>query len=286
VAIVLGIASLAPIALYPLAKRFLDYPQAVLGVVFSWAAPMGWASATGGLDAAALALWAAGFCWILGYDTIYAHQDREDDAMVGIRSSALTLGARTRPFLIGCYVAMIALLGLAGWLAGAGPWFWPAMMVPAGLLARQILLLDIVFSLDSIITALGMASQLAIMVAAVVIAVGFMMLFAGKISAFVEEHPTIKMLALSFLLLIGVALIAGWLTFSKQRNGASGDAPRSREPIMLAVLPFENIGADEQAIHSGPFGRDASDQCAADLTDAQEYRVQAHDGAAIAWELL
>lgn len=71
----------------------------------------------------------------------------------------------------------------------------------------QILLLDIVFSLDSIITALGMASQLFIMVAAVVIAVGFMMVFSGKISAFVEKHPTIKMLALSFLLLIGVALI-------------------------------------------------------------------------------
>jgi len=71
----------------------------------------------------------------------------------------------------------------------------------------QILLLDIVFSLDSIITALGMASQLAIMVAAVVIAVGFMMLFSGKISSFVEKHPTIKMLALSFLILIGVALI-------------------------------------------------------------------------------
>jgi len=71
----------------------------------------------------------------------------------------------------------------------------------------QILLLDIVFSLDSIITALGMASQLSIMVAAVVIAVGFMMFFSGKISEFVEKHPTIKMLALSFLLLIGVALI-------------------------------------------------------------------------------
>jgi predicted tellurium resistance membrane protein TerC len=71
----------------------------------------------------------------------------------------------------------------------------------------QILLLDIVFSLDSIITALGMANQLAIMVAAVVTAVVFMMLFSGKISAFVEKHPTIKMLALSFLLLIGVALI-------------------------------------------------------------------------------
>lgn len=76
-----------------------------------------------------------------------------------------------------------------------------------GAVIVQILLLDIVFSLDSIITALGMASQLAIMVAAVVIAVGFMMLFSGKISAFVEKHPTIKMLALSFLLLIGVALI-------------------------------------------------------------------------------
>lgn len=71
----------------------------------------------------------------------------------------------------------------------------------------QILLLDIVFSLDSIITALGMANRLAVMVAAVMIAVGFMMLFSGKISAFVERHPTVKMLALSFLLLIGVALI-------------------------------------------------------------------------------
>ena len=75
----------------------------------------------------------------------------------------------------------------------------------------QILLLDIVFSLDSIITALGMANNLAVMVAAVVIAVGFMMLFSGKISAFVDRHPTVKMLALSFLLMIGVALIGDGL---------------------------------------------------------------------------
>lgn len=80
-----------------------------------------------------------------------------------------------------------------------------------GAVIVQILLLDIVFSLDSIITALGMASQVGVMVAAVVIAVGFMMLFSGKISAFVEKHPTIKMLALSFLLLIGVALIGDGL---------------------------------------------------------------------------
>lgn len=80
-----------------------------------------------------------------------------------------------------------------------------------GAVIVQILLLDIVFSLDSIITALGMANQLAVMVSAVVIAVGFMMLFSGRISAFVEKHPTIKMLALSFLLLIGVALIGDGL---------------------------------------------------------------------------
>ena len=80
-----------------------------------------------------------------------------------------------------------------------------------GAVIVQILLLDIVFSLDSIITALGMASRLWVMVAAVVLAVGFMMLFSGKISAFVDRHPTVKMLALAFLLLIGVALIGDGL---------------------------------------------------------------------------
>ncbi len=143
VAILLGVLSLVPIALYPLAKRVTDYPQAVLGLVFSWAAPTGYAAATGGLDAAAIALWAAGFCWILGYDTIYAHQDREDDALVGIRSTALHFGDRTRPFLIGCYAATVALLALAGALAGLSWWFIPALLVPAGLLARQVVALDI-----------------------------------------------------------------------------------------------------------------------------------------------
>jgi 4-hydroxybenzoate polyprenyltransferase len=142
-AILLGVLSLVPIALYPLAKRVTDFPQAVLGLVFSWAAPTGYAAATGGLDAAAFVLWAAGFFWILGYDTIYAHQDREDDALVGIRSTALRFGERTRPFLVACYAATLALLALAGWLAGLSWWFAPALMVPAALLARQVLLLDI-----------------------------------------------------------------------------------------------------------------------------------------------
>jgi 4-hydroxybenzoate polyprenyltransferase len=115
----------------------------VLGLVFSWAAPTGYAAATGGLDAAAFALWAAGFFWILGYDTIYAHQDREDDALVGIRSTALKFGERTRPFLAACYAVTLALLLLAGVLAGLSWWFAPALLLPAALLARQVVRLDI-----------------------------------------------------------------------------------------------------------------------------------------------
>ncbi|MCA3376115.1 MAG: 4-hydroxybenzoate octaprenyltransferase [Roseomonas sp.] len=139
----LGVASLLPVVLYPLAKRVTDWPQAVLGVIFSWAAPMGYAAVTGGLDLAALALWAAGFCWILGYDTIYAHQDREDDALVGIRSSALRLGDKTRPFLILCYGLTMGLLALAGWLAGLAPWYLLGLALPGAMLARQVMQLDI-----------------------------------------------------------------------------------------------------------------------------------------------
>jgi 4-hydroxybenzoate polyprenyltransferase len=139
----LGVASLLPVVLYPLAKRVTDWPQAVLGVIFSWAAPMGYAAVTGGLDLAALALWAAGFFWILGYDTIYAHQDREDDALVGIRSSALRLGAKTRPFLILCYALTMGLLALAGWLAGLAPWYLLGLALPGAMLARQVIRLDI-----------------------------------------------------------------------------------------------------------------------------------------------
>ncbi|MBP0465105.1 4-hydroxybenzoate octaprenyltransferase [Roseomonas sp. PWR1] len=142
-AILLGVLSLVPIALYPLAKRVTDYPQAMLGLVFSWAAPTGYAAATGGLDAAAFLLWAAGFFWILGYDTIYAHQDREDDALVGIRSTALRFGEKTRPFLAACYGVTLALLAAAGIAAGLSWWFAPALLLPAALLARQVVALDI-----------------------------------------------------------------------------------------------------------------------------------------------
>ena len=139
----LGVGSLVLVALYPLAKRVTWWPQAVLGITFGWGAPMGWAAATGQLPPAAFALHAAAFTWILGYDTIYAHQDREDDALIGVHSTARLFARHTRPFLAACYSGTVALLALAGWLAAAGPWFYPALLLPAASLAWQVATLDI-----------------------------------------------------------------------------------------------------------------------------------------------
>jgi 4-hydroxybenzoate polyprenyltransferase len=143
VAVIVGLLSTVPVILYPLAKRVTDFPQAMLGLTFGWGALLGPAAATGTLGWEAAALYAAAIAWTLGYDTIYAHQDRADDALVGIRSTALRFGRRTRPFLGTCYAATIALLALAGWLAGLGPWFYAALVLPAALLARQVVTLDI-----------------------------------------------------------------------------------------------------------------------------------------------
>jgi len=139
----LGVASLALVALYPLAKRVTWWPQAVLGLTFSWGAPMGYAAASGRLGEPALLLYAAAFTWILGYDTIYAHQDREDDALVGVRSTARLFAGRTKPFLAACYGATLALLACAGAAAGLSPWFYLALILPAALLAWQAATLDI-----------------------------------------------------------------------------------------------------------------------------------------------
>ena len=91
----------------------------------------------GGLTAAPLALYAAGIAWTLGYDTIYAHQDKEDDALIGVKSTALKLAAGTRPWLWAFYGLAMAGLGLAGWLAGLGPWFWPLLGLGGAQLAWQ-----------------------------------------------------------------------------------------------------------------------------------------------------
>ncbi len=139
----LGVASLALVVLYPLAKRVTWWPQAALGITFSWGAPMGYAAAVGRIDPAALALYAAAFAWILGYDTIYAHQDREDDALIGVRSTARLFAGQTRPFLATCYAATIGLLALSGWLAGLSAWFFLTLALPAALLAWQVATIDI-----------------------------------------------------------------------------------------------------------------------------------------------
>jgi 4-hydroxybenzoate polyprenyltransferase len=142
-AIWLGVLSLLPILLYPLAKRVTDYPQLMLGFTFGWGALMGPVAASGELSWAMLALYAATICWIFGYDTVYAHQDREDDAMVGIRSTALKFGARTRPVLAACYAATLLLLALTGWLSGLNAWFYLALALPGVALAYQVVRLDI-----------------------------------------------------------------------------------------------------------------------------------------------
>lgn len=104
----LGALSLLFVALYPWMKRITYWPQAFLGLTFNWGALMGWASVKESLELRAFALYAAGFFWTLFYDTIYAHQDKDDDILIGVKSSALWLGDHTRPFLYGCISLMIA----------------------------------------------------------------------------------------------------------------------------------------------------------------------------------
>src|SRR5581483_5439121 len=126
-AILLGIASLAIVAVYPFMKRITYWPQIVLGLAFSWGALMGWAAAFGNLALPAVLLYAGSISWVIGYDTIYAHQDREDDALIGSKSTALLFGPRTKLMLALFYSAAVMLIGVAGWMAGAGVVFAVAL---------------------------------------------------------------------------------------------------------------------------------------------------------------
>jgi 4-hydroxybenzoate polyprenyltransferase len=142
-AIAAGVASLGIVVVYPFMKRITYWPQIVLGLAFSWGALMGWAAAFGRLDAPAFVLYAGAIAWVIGYDTIYAHQDREDDALIGIKSTALLFGPRTRPMLAIFYGLAVALIGLSGLLAGAGAAFALGLAAFAGHLGWQIARLDI-----------------------------------------------------------------------------------------------------------------------------------------------
>ncbi|MFL5337625.1 MAG: 4-hydroxybenzoate octaprenyltransferase [Geminicoccaceae bacterium] len=139
----LGAASLLLVGLYPLAKRVTWWPQLVMGFTFGFGAVLGYVAGTDQLDEAGVALYGAAILWDLGFDTIYAHQDREDDALVGVKSTARLFGERSRPFIAACYAGAILLLAIAGWRAGLSAWFYSALLLPAGLMARQAAALDI-----------------------------------------------------------------------------------------------------------------------------------------------
>lgn len=114
-AAIVALASLAPVAAYPFMKRITWWPQAWLGIVFSWAAITAWAAVTGSVPLPALTLYAGCIAWVIGYDTIYALQDVEDDALVGVRSSARRMGSRVRPGVAAFYIAALALWTMAFW---------------------------------------------------------------------------------------------------------------------------------------------------------------------------
>ncbi len=142
-AVVTGIASLGVVALYPLAKRVTDWPQAVLGLAFSWGALMGWAAVFGRLDLPAYLLYAGSILWVIGYDTIYAHQDREDDAIIGVRSTARLFGEQTKPVLVLFFAGAVALIAVAALVAGGGIFALAGTIAFAAHLAWQVRRIDI-----------------------------------------------------------------------------------------------------------------------------------------------
>lgn len=138
--IILGVLSLALVAAYPLMKRITWWPQLFLGFTFNWGALMGWSATTGGLDAPALLLYAGGIFWTLAYDTIYAHQDKEDDALIGVRSTALLFGGRSKAFVAGFFALALAFFAGAAALAGLSPFL---ILLPALHAAWQVRRWDI-----------------------------------------------------------------------------------------------------------------------------------------------
>jgi 4-hydroxybenzoate polyprenyltransferase len=130
--LVVGALSLPLIAIYPFMKRVTWWPQVFLGLAFNWGALLGFVAVTGHLAPAPIVLYLGGIAWTLGYDTIYAHQDKEDDALIGVRSSARRLGPQTRPFLFAVYAAAYAEIAAAGRLGGLG-WGFLLLLIPAAL---------------------------------------------------------------------------------------------------------------------------------------------------------
>jgi 4-hydroxybenzoate polyprenyltransferase len=138
-----GIASLLTVAVYPFLKRVTYWPQIGLGLAFSWGALMGWPAVFGKLEIPAFILYAGSISWVIAYDTIYAHQDREDDALIGIKSTAILFAESTKPMLAAFFAAAVVLIGIAGWMSGAGLIFALGSAAFAAHLGWQVKRLDI-----------------------------------------------------------------------------------------------------------------------------------------------
>jgi 4-hydroxybenzoate polyprenyltransferase len=139
----LGLCVIPIVALYPFVKRFSHWPQAVLGLAFNWGALMGWTAVLGRLDWPAVLLYAGAVAWTIGYDTIYAHQDREDDDLIGLKSTALKFGRATKPWLAALYATAWLAITTAGLMAQAGTAFLLGMIAAGAQLAWQVKTLDI-----------------------------------------------------------------------------------------------------------------------------------------------
>jgi 4-hydroxybenzoate polyprenyltransferase len=135
--VLLGVAVLGLIGAYPFMKRVTYWPQVFLGLNFNWGALIGWTAVTSELALPPLLLYLGGIFWTIGYDTIYAHQDKDDDLRIGVKSSALALGSHTRPWLFVFYAAALTMWAAAGLAAGLGFLFWLGLAGSAGLLAWQ-----------------------------------------------------------------------------------------------------------------------------------------------------
>lgn len=138
----LGIASLILVLIYPFMKRFTYWPQAFLGLAFNWGALVGWAAVNGSLDLPPILLYLGAICWTIGYDTIYAHQDKEDDLMLGLKSTAIRFAGETSNWVGALYGAAILLWGLAVTAAGAHLVAYIAIALIALQMAWQVSTLD------------------------------------------------------------------------------------------------------------------------------------------------
>jgi 4-hydroxybenzoate polyprenyltransferase len=141
--VVLGLAVLGLIASYPFMKRLTYWPQIFLGLNFNWGALLGWTAVAGGLARPAVLLYLGGVFWTVGYDTIYAHQDKTDDRLIGVKSAALALGSRTRPWLFVFYAAAVLLWGVAGGAERLALPFWIGLGLAAAQLSWQVCRVEI-----------------------------------------------------------------------------------------------------------------------------------------------